>query len=81
MKPTDIILLLVRCLPYPGQITELETESDAIRFKWRSQHFRVSTSMCVETVGEGVLIGDDASILLQALLKNEHEKALTTNNQ
>lgn len=81
MKPTDIILLLVRCLPHHGQMSELETESDAIRFKWRSQHFRVSTSLLVETIGKGVLIGDDASILLQAMLKNEHAKPLTTQNQ
>ena len=66
----EVILRVCQAIPYPGQIRDMETEGDsAIRFKWRSQHFRVSKNLSVETVGDGVLIGDDASILLRALLK------------
>jgi hypothetical protein len=71
MKPTQLLELIIRALPYPSQIRELEIEENAVRFVWRSQRFRVSTSMRAETVGNGVLIGDDASILLSSLIERE----------
>ena len=71
MKPRtieELVTLVFKALPYSNQIEGLAFESGAIRFRWRSQHFRVTTGLEVDTVGDGILIGDDASIVLSALL-------------
>lgn len=70
MKNTDILEAVIQKLPYPQQIKEIDVTSEerAIRFRWRGFHFRVSAAMSVETVGNGVLIGSDESILLQKIL-------------
>ena len=69
MNTTEMLERTIQRIPYPSQISQLEFERAAIRFTWRGHRFRVSESMIVETVGNGVLIGDNASILLQELLK------------
>ena len=69
LRKVEILERVLRVMPYPNQIHDIETEDDAIRFRWRSQHFQITTSLCVDTVGDGVLIGDDASILLAALIR------------
>ncbi len=67
--PVKTLERVLRVMPYPNQIHSIEMEDDAIRFRWRQQHFQITTSLCVETVGDGVLIGDDTSILLAALIR------------
>lgn len=65
----ELTEMVYRSMPYPNLIKALSFEESAIRFQWRSQHFRVSATLHVETVGDGVLIGDDAAILLAELLR------------
>ena len=69
MKTTKLLELIIRTLPYPDQIRDIEMEDEAVRFYWRSQHFRVTTNLHAEQIGHGVLIGDDASILLRVMLQ------------
>lgn len=72
MKTPQLIELIIRALPYASQIRELEIDESGVRFAWRSQRFRVDNTMNVDTIGDGVLIGDDASILLGELIKKEY---------
>ena len=63
--------LVYRAIPYSTSISELDFTSDpnAIRFKWRGTTYRVSDTLHVEEVGDGVLVGSDRAILIEALLK------------
>ena len=58
-------------LPYPSQISALDTRSEpnAIRFTWRGERFRVSHSLMVETVERGCLVGSDIGIVMEALFQ------------
>ncbi len=75
MKTTKLLELIIRSLPYPDQIRDIQMEDNAVRFVWRSQHFRVTTNLHAEQIGSGVLIGDDASILLRVLLQRANLSA------
>ena len=75
MKTTKLLELIIRSLPYPDQIRDIQMEDNAVRFVWRSQKFRVSTSLHAETIGCGVLIWDDTSILLEAMLRRSNLSA------
>jgi hypothetical protein len=70
MTKDQLTQLVFGCLPYPNQITELDTtkDSDAIRFKWRSTSFRVTTSLFAEEVEGGLLVSSDKAILLKTIL-------------
>jgi len=72
MKTSQLLELIMRTLPYPDQIRNLQIEDEAVRFEWRSQRFRISTTLLVETVGNGVLIGDDISIIFGKMLNVAH---------
>jgi hypothetical protein len=74
MQPTHILELIIRSLPYPSEIRDINMEADAVLFSWRSMRFRVSTMMLTETVGDGALISDDASLLLFALIQREYAR-------
>jgi len=77
MFDTKELLLeaIYKCIPYSNQITQLSlSEEEAIRFTWRSLRFRVSLNGSVEEVGESVLIGSDASILLSGLIRLFHSQ-------
>lgn len=71
MTTTQILEIIIRALPYPNQINQLELDENAVRFSWRSQRFRVDTALHANTIGDVGLIGDDAAILLRALLVRE----------
>lgn len=70
MNPAQLIQLVYRVLPYSSQIRDLEIFESFIEFRWRSQHFRVTGDLSADTVGDGVLIGDDNAMLLGALLSS-----------
>ena len=73
MSRDELLMLVLKALPYSEQIEDLDTiKEDCIRFTWRSHRFRVDQRMNVETVGDGVLIGDSLSILLETLLKRTY---------
>ena len=69
-KKEQLVEIIYSSLPYSNQIENLDlSESDAVRFKWRGNKFRISQSLMVEEVGNRVLIGSDISILLEKLIK------------
>ena len=66
--------LIFRAMPYAEQIREWDTikGEQSIRFSWRGQRFRVTTSLGCETVRSPFLEGSDISILLEALLEKQY---------
>jgi len=71
-KKESLVEIITGALPYPEQIGKWDwtSETDAVRFTWRGNKFRVGMShLSVEEVGNGVLIGSDISILLEKLIK------------
>ncbi len=69
-KKETLVELVNKAMPYSNQIGQWDfSENDAVRFVWRGNKFRVSQNLGVETVGNGVLIGSDISILLEKLIK------------
>ena len=72
MAKDEVVEVIIRALPYAGQINKLDTTGDdsAVRFTWRGTEFRVSTSgtFSTETVEGPMLVGGNMSILLEALL-------------
>jgi len=69
MDTTEITNLLLSAIPYPQHIRNINQRESEVRFEWRDQKFCVSDRLSVDSVGDGVLIGDAASILLQAILR------------
>jgi hypothetical protein len=65
----EVILRVCQRIPYAKQLKIVLIEEDSVRFEWRGQIFRVQTDLCVEEVQEKMLVGSNASILLEALLK------------
>ena len=68
------MLLVMKSLPFTGQIIDLDIDSepDASRFRWRSQTFHISLSMMVTQVEGQTRAGDDISIIFEALLKRAY---------
>lgn len=62
-------------MPYSNHIENIDTtsEANAVRFKWRGDTFRVSTSdtMMVESVKGTFLYGDNEAILVETLLQKQ----------
>lgn len=65
--------LLLKSLPYPEQIKDIDLDKEnAIYFSWRSQRYRLDLEICrVDRSNDSVLEGDDASLLMTQLLKNQ----------
>lgn len=69
-KKESLVEIITKAMPYSNQIEQWDFSEDcAVRFFWRGNKFRVSNNLGVETVGNGVLIGSDISILLEKLIK------------
>lgn len=76
MSNEKLIMLIYKMLPYSNQVTDLDLqESDAIRFEWRGDYFRVSSGLMVEQIEHSCLVGSNMAIILQALLKEGRNKA------
>lgn len=75
---SEAVQQLYKVLPYAKDMKELDinSEPDAISFKWRTQRFRISITYeyRVEELQNGLLISNNITVLLQALLneKNDH---------
>lgn len=77
MKATDIIELIYNAMPYPRQIKDLEIRDENVYFTWRSGRFRVEEgSLSVTSLEDGILVGDNQSILIERLLKIENNARL-----
>ena len=66
--------LIYRAMPYAEQIRNWNSIKDenAIRFEWRGQEFRVTTSLSCDTVRHPFLEGSDIAIILESLLKKQY---------
>lgn len=65
--------LFIKAVPYSQHITDLDlSDPEALRLTWRHDRWRVcASSLMVERMEDGCLIGDNASILIEALLKRQ----------
>lgn len=65
------IELLNKALPYPGQMKNIDLKKEnAIYFDWRNQRYRLDFEYCrVDSCRNGLLYGDDASILMTKCLQ------------
>lgn len=61
-----LIEVLIRAMPYPEQMRNIEIAADYIEFTWRDSRYRVSESFSVDEVGDGVLVGTARAILIRA---------------
>ncbi len=70
MEQAELILLVIKVLPYYNQISELVLCDDGgIMFMWRGHTFTVSKNLFVEEKEGPVRHCSDLSILLEALIK------------
>lgn len=70
MEQTELILLVIKALPYSNQISELTLcDCSGIMFKWREHTFIVNKDLLVEELEGPIRIGSNISILLMELLK------------
>jgi hypothetical protein len=67
----QLVQVVIKVLPYAEQMRDLDLfrEMEAIRFTWRGDRFRVSLSGFTETVDNGMLVGGNRAILMQALVQ------------
>lgn len=72
------IELLIKSLPYPEQITNIETEKqNSIYFTWRRSKYKLDLTYCrVEMVNGRLLEGNDTSLLMSHLLKSQLSSVL-----
>jgi hypothetical protein len=70
MNNSKLIELVLNALPYSNQINDIDmTEDSAVRFTWRRNRFRISSTLHVEEVDGGLLAGSNIAIMFEALLK------------
>jgi hypothetical protein len=73
MTKDQAITAIVRGLPHPYHISDLDTtsEENAVRFTWRRDRFRLSLAgrPSVEEVDDGFLSGSNIAILMEALIQ------------
>lgn len=76
MTKEEILVKLIKNIPYPNQISDLDlsSESDAIRFTWRSDRFRISLTGSVEQVEKPFLAGSNMAILMETLIFHHHKE-------
>lgn len=74
MKNSDTLNLVIKTLPYPDQIKDVDMSmTDQLRFTWRGDRFRVSDALFVEEVDSKFLVGSNTSLLLQRMLRQASE--------
>ena len=59
----------LQVVPYGSQASIVSFELNAVRVEWRGVVYRISDSLSVEEVEDGMLAGSDRAILLQELLR------------
>jgi hypothetical protein len=68
----ELLTALLQAIPYPDQMKNFDfSESNAIRFDWRDDRFRLNVSGNVERVKGMFLEGSNDAILLGALAKKQ----------
>jgi len=61
--------IIIRALPYPEQMRNIEIAADYVEFMWRGTRYRITESLRVDEIGDGVLVGSDRAILMQACIE------------
>jgi len=68
----EILTALLQTIPYPEQLNHFDfSESDAIRFSWRGDRFRLNISGNAEKVNDIFLEGSNDAILLGTLVSRQ----------
>lgn len=68
---------MVKAIPYPEQITDMDITDDRIYFTWRHERFKYEFKTCGVWIVKGSLLeGSAICILMEKLLKMEHVKAV-----
>jgi len=71
MKQEKVIEIIYQAIPYSEQIRNLcLEESNAVRFQWRGNVYRVDEFLHTMTVKDGFLNGNDLAILMETILLN-----------
>lgn len=69
MKPTEIIELIYKVMPYPNLIRKLDMRNGAVYFKWDGYSFRVNSDLLVEEVEGSLLCSSSIATLVEHILK------------
>ena len=72
----QLVELISKTIPYANQTKgwDWSSEADAVRFTWRDTRFRVDCDLYVETVDGAILVGNNESLLLRALLEQTNQR-------
>ena len=72
MTNMQVLELVLKCLSYPNQITDIDpgTPSQPLKFTWRGTRYSIDASLNVEEARDGLLIGSDAAMLMGRVLKH-----------
>jgi hypothetical protein len=76
-----LIELIIRAMPYPNQIQDIEIATDYVEFTWRGVRYRATESLSIDEVGNGVLVGTDRAILIRKLLEQARLHATSSSNR
>ncbi|KKL50882.1 hypothetical protein LCGC14_2301060 [marine sediment metagenome] len=74
MTNDKIIECVIKAIPYPEHISDIELDDDCVRFTWRTDRFKVSDSGMVEELEDIFLKGSNIAILMERLIKYEYVK-------
>jgi len=70
MNNAKILEAVIKVLPYPDQITDIELDEDnAVGFTWRGSTYRISDNLCVEKLEGRLASSDTTCMLMKELLK------------
>jgi len=61
--------IVLKALPYPDQIKDIDFGEVTVEFSWRGSRYCVKENLDVWEVDEGLLCGNDKAMLLEALLR------------
>lgn len=72
----EVLELLINSIPYPHQMRDIDLSYDkAVYFTWRDGRYKIelATGM-VDLVDGKLLVGDNTSILIKALIERTYNK-------
>lgn len=74
MTQDKIVNLLLKSIPYPDQINNLDLNtSNAVKFEYRGVSFRIHEDLSVEEREGAFLTTTVAAIFLEKLIKDRHK--------
>lgn len=74
MTQEKIVNLLLKSIPYPEQVTNLDlSTSNAVKFEYRGVSFRIHEDLSVEEREGAFLTTTVVAIFLEKLIKDRHK--------